>query len=436
MQAQVENIGQLERRIRISVPRAQIDAEIENRLKRIARTAKIHGFRPGKVPMKLVAQQYGGQVRQEVITEAGSRGISEALYEQKIKVAGMPRFETAADAANGELLEFSATFEVYPEIVVGSIASAKIERPTVQVSDADVDKTIEILRKQRATFEPTEAAARQGDQVDIDYNGTIDGQPFTGGVTQGYVVTLGEGRTLADFDRPLEGMKTGEEKTFDVTFPADYHGKDVAGKTAQFQVKVNRVLAARLPDIGPELAQALGVEDGDVSKMRAEVRSNIEREVGKRVENKVKEQVMQALTDATPLSVPRALIDSEIERLQQRARQDMAVRGIKADDNMPMPADLFEAQAQRRVTLGLILAEVVKAHDLKAQAEQVRKLVDEYAESYEKPEQVVAWYYENPTRLAEVESLVLEQNVVSWALNQAQVHDKPIAFDELMGINK
>ena len=435
MQAQVENIGQLERRIRISVPRAQIDAEIENRLKRIARTAKIHGFRPGKVPMKLVAQQYGGQVRQEVITEAGSRGISDALYEQKIKVAGMPRFEVAADAVNGEQLEFSATFEVYPEIVVGSIASAKIERPTVQVSDADVDKTIDILRKQRATFEVSETAAQQGDQVDIDYSGAIDGQPFAGGATQGYVVTLGEGRTLADFDGPLAGMKAGEEKTYDVTFPADYHGKEVAGKTAQFQVKVNRVLAARLPEIGPELAQALGVEDGDINKMRAEVRANIEREVSKRVENKVKEQVMQALTDATPLSVPRALIDSEIERLQQHALQDMAGRGIKVED-MPMPADLFEAQAQRRVTLGLILAEVVKTHELKAQAEQVRKLVDEYAESYEKPEQVVAWYYENPTRLAEVESLVLEQNVVSWALNQAQVEDKPTAFDDLMGINK
>lgn len=435
MQAQVETIGQLERRIRISVPRAQIDAEIENRLKRIARTAKIHGFRPGKVPMKLVAQQYGGQVRQEVISEAGSRGISDALYEQKIKIAGMPRFETAADAANGEQLEFTATFEVYPEIVVGSIASAKIERPTVQVSDADVDKTIDILRKQRAAFEPAERAAQQGDQVDIDYIGSIDGQPFAGGATQGYIVTLGEGRTLADFDRPLEGMKAGEEKTFDLTFPADYHGKDVAGKTAQFQVKVNRVLAARLPEIGPELAKSLGVEDGDVSKMRTEVRANIEREVSKRVENKVKEQVMQALTEATPLSVPRALIDSEIERLQQRARHDMEVRGIKAG-NMPMPADLFEAQAQRRVSLGLILAEVVKANDLKAQAEQVRKLVDEYAESYEKPEQVVAWYYENPTRLAEVESLVLEQNVVSWALKQAQVEDKPAAFDDLMGINK
>lgn len=435
MQAQVESIGQLERRIRISIPLAQIEAEVANRLKRIARSAKIHGFRPGKVPMKLVAQQYGGQVRQEVISEAGSQRISDTLREQQIKIAGLPRIEAAADAASSEQLEFTATFEVYPEVVVGSIASAKIERPTVQVTESDVDNTIDILRKQRATFAPVERAAQSGDQVDIDYTGTVNGEIFAGNAAKGYVVTLGEGRTLADFDRPIEGMQAGESKTFDVTFPADYHGKEVAGKTAQFEVKVNRVLAPQLPEIGPELAQALGVADGDVAKMRAEVRTNIEREIEKRVDNKVKEQVMQALIAATPLSVPRALIDAELERLIQRARQDLQGRGIQADA-MPLPADLFEAQAQRRVTLGLILAEVVKANDLRAQPEQVRKQIEGYAESYEKPEQVVAWYYENPTQLAEVEALVLEQNVVSWALKQAQVEDKTTPFDELMGINK
>jgi trigger factor len=435
MQAQVESIGQLERRIRISIPLAQIEAEVANRLKRIARSAKIHGFRPGKVPMKIVAQQYGGQVRQEVISEAGSQRISDTLREQQIKIAGLPRIEAAADAASSEQLEFTATFEVYPEVVVGSIASAKIERPTVQVTESDVDSTIDILRKQRATFAPVQRAAQSGDQVDIDYTGTVNGEPFVGNEAKGYVVTLGEGRTLADFDRPLEGMQAGESKTFDMTFPADYHGKEVAGKTAKFEVKVNRVLALQLPEIGPELAQSLGVADGDVAKMRAEVRTNIEREIEKRVDNKVKEQVMQALIAATPLSVPRALIDAELERLIQRARQDLQGRGIPADD-MPLPGDLFEAQAQRRVTLGLILAEVVKANDLRAQPEQVRKQVEVYAESYEKPEQVVAWYYENPTQLAEVESLVLEQNVVSWALKQAQVEDKATPFDELMGINK
>ena len=435
MSAQVESIGQLERRIRISIPLAQIEAEVANRLKRIARSAKIHGFRPGKVPMKIVAQQYGGQVRQEVISDAGSQRISDTLREQQIKIAGLPRIEAVADAASSEQLEFTATFEVYPEVVVGSIASAKIERPRVQVTDIDVDSTIDILRKQRATFALVERAAQSGDQVDIDYTGTVEGQPFAGNEAKGYVVTLGEGRTLADFDRAIEGMQAGESKTFELNFPADYHGKEVAGKTAQFEVKVNRVLAPQLPEIGPELAQSLGVADGDVAKMRAEVRTNIEREIEKRVDNKVKEQVMQALIAATPLSVPRALIDAEVERLIQRARQDLQGRGIAADD-MPLPADLFEAQAQRRVTLGLILAEVVKANDLRAQPEQVRKQVELYAESYEKPEQVVAWYYENPTRLAEVESLVLEQNVVSWALKQAQVEDKATPFDELMGIHK
>ncbi len=434
MQAEVESIGQLERRIRISIPLAQIEAEVSNRLKRIARNAKIHGFRPGKVPMKIVAQQYGGQVRQEVISEAGSQRISDTLREQKIKIAGLPRIEAAEDAVSNEQLEFTATFEIYPEVVVGSIASAKIERPTVQVTESDVDSTIDILRKQRATFAPIERPAQSGDQVDIDYTGTVDGEAFAGNEAKGYVVTLGEGRTLADFDRPIEGMQAGESKSFDVSFPADYHGNEVAGKTAKFTVKVNQVLAPQLPEIGPELAEALGVADGDVAKMRAEVRSNIEREIEKRVDNKVKEQVMQALIAATPISVPRALIDAELERLMQRARQDLQGRGVA--DDMPLPAELFEAQAQRRVTLGLILAEVVKANDLRAQPEQVRKQVEAYAESYEKPEQVVAWYYENPTQLAEVESLVLEQNVVSWALKQAQVEDKATPFDELMGINK
>ena len=436
MSAQVESIGQLERRIRISIPLAQIEAEVANRLKRIARSAKIHGFRPGKVPMKIVAQQYGGQVRQEVISEAGSQRISDTLREQQIKIAGLPRIEAAADAAaSNEQLEFTATFEVYPEVVVGSLASAKIERPTAQVSERDVDNTIDILRKQRATFAPVERAAQSGDQVDMDYSGTIDGAAFAGNTAQGFIVTLGEGRTLAAFDHAIQGMQAGESKTFDMTFPADYHGTDVAGKIAQFAVTVNRVLAPQLPEIGPELAQALGVADGDVVKMRAEVRTNIEREIEKRVDNKVKEQVMQALIAATPLSVPRALIAAEVERMIERARQDLQGRGMTASD-MPLPADLFEAQAQRRVSLGLILAEVVKANDLRAQPEQVRKQVELYAESYEKPEQVVTWYYENPTRLAEVESLVLEQNVVSWALKQAQVEDKATPFDELMGIHK
>lgn len=435
MQAQLETIGQLERRIRVAVPRAQIEAEIENRLKRIARNAKVAGFRPGKAPLKMVEQQYGGQVRQEVIGETGSRSISDALREQQVRIAGMPRIEAGSDLSVGEQLEFVATFEVYPEVVIGDISAAAIERPVVQVADAEVDKTIEILRKQRATFAPVDRAAQKGDQVDIDYTGRIDGEVFAGGEAKGYVVTLGEGRTLAEFDAGIEGMKAGETKTCPVTFPADYHGKEVAGKTAQFEITVNRVLESRLPEVGPDFAKALGVPDGDVAKMREEVRGNIQREVDKRIETKLKEQVMDALIKATPIAAPKSLVEMEVERLSEHARQDLAQRGVNVA-NMPIPLDLFQDQATRRVTLGLILAEVVKVNGLQAQPEQVRALVEEYAESYEDPQKFIAWYYENPTRLGEVESLVLERNVVSWVLNKAQVADKATGFDELMGIAK
>lgn len=435
MQAQLETLGPLERRIRVTVPRLEIEAEVENRLKRLARTAKVHGFRPGKVPMKIVVQQYGGQVRQEVINETGSRSIGDALAAQQLRIAGMPRLETSADTPSGDTLEFVATFEVYPEVSVGDISAVKIERPVVQVGEAEVDKTIEILRKQRAHFEPVERGAAPGDRVEVDYVGTIGGEAFPGGSAQGYALTLGEGRTLKDFDAGIMGMRAGETRSFELTFPADYHGQEVAGKTARFEVTVHRVLAPQLPEVGVEFAKSLGVDDGDLTRMRAEVRANIEREVKKRVDSRIKQQVMDALLAATPITVPRALVEMEVERLKNQARQDLLVRGIKADE-VPMPSDLFTEQAERRVRLGLVLAEVVRVNDLRAQPEQVRALVEEYAQSYEEPDKVVAWYYENPSRLAEVEALVLEQNVVSWALGQAQVEDRETAFDDLMGVSK
>lgn len=435
MQGSVETTGQLERRIRIAIPRAQIEMEVENRLKRIARTVKLHGFRPGKVPMKIVVQQYGSQVRQEVISEAGSQRINETLRDQQIRIAGYPRIEPAPDVDSVDALEFTAVFEVYPDVVIGNLGDIKIERLVIQVSERDVDNTIEILRKQRATYNPVERTAQVDDQVEIDYLGKIAGESFIGNEAKGYSMILGKGQTLAEFDQAIVGMQAGQTKSFDVTFPTDYQGKEVAGKTATFEVQLNKVLAPKLPDVGPEFAQALGVADGDVAKMRAEVRANIEREVEKRIESKLKEQIMQALLTATPITAPRALIGGEIERLAQQMRQDMQTRGIQGAD-IALPPEFFEAQAQRRVSLGLILAEVVKANDLKADPEQVRKHVEAYAASYEEPEQVIAWYYENPTRLAEVESLALEQNVVSWALKQVQVEDKATPFDVLMGMSK
>lgn len=435
MPSPVEQIGQLERRIRITIPLAQIETEVENRLKNIARKAKVAGFRPGKVPMKIVAQQYGGQVRQEVISETGSQHISDTLREQQLKIAGLPTIEPSSMETGTEQLEFTATFEVYPEITLADLSQVTIKRPAITVSEQDVEKTIDILRDQRAKFEAVARAAQSGDQVEIDYEGKIDGEAFVGGSAKGYLVTLGEGRTLPEFETGLNGMQAGEEKTFAVNFPSDYHGKEVAGKTAQFHVQMKAVNGKVLPEIGAEFAQALGVADGDIAKMRAEVRGNIEKEVAKRVETKVKEQVMQALLDANPVTVPRALVDNEIERLRERMLQDFQGRGMKTD-NMPMPGDIFEEQARRRVSLGLILAEVVKAHNVRAQPDQVRAEVEALAESYEKPQEVVAWYYENPTRIAEVESVVLEKNVVSWALQQMQVEDQTTPFDELMGLKK
>lgn len=431
MQATVENISQLERRIRITVPRAEIDSEVEARLKRLARTVKVHGFRPGKVPLKIVAQQYGGEVRREVIGQTMERSIAEALREQQLRVAGYPRLESVSEQG-ADALEFSATFEIYPEVKLGDLSGVSIERPQVEVSEEDVDKTIEILRKQRATFEPVDRPAQAGDRVELDYRGTIDGKPFPGGEARDYALVLGEGHTLKDFEDAIVGMRPGETKSVEVSFPADYHGREVAGKTARFELHLKRVLEPRLPEVNPDFARALGVEDGDVAKMRAEIRANLEREVKKRIEARLKEQVMQALVDTTPVELPRALVEIEAQRLEQRLREDLMRRGLKGD--LTLPPEMFRESAERRVRLGLILAELVKTHDLHATPEQVKAVVEDFAQSYEHPEQIVQWYYQEPGRLAEAESLALEQNVVNWVLGVAKVTDKPITFDELMGI--
>ncbi|MEO1766001.1 trigger factor [Thiobacter aerophilum] len=431
MQATVENISQLERRIRITVPRTEIDSEVAVRLKRLAKTVKVHGFRPGKVPLKIVAQQYGGEVRREVIGETMERRIAEVLQAQSLRVAGYPRLESVSEQG-ADALEFSATFEIYPEVKLGDLSSVTIERPQVTITEADVDKTIEIMRKQRATFEPVDRPAQAGDRVEVDYRGTIDGQSFPGGEAQDYPFVLGAGRALKDFEDAILGMRPGETKTVQVSFPEDYQGRDVAGKTATFELRVKRVLEPGLPEVGPEFAKALGIEDGDVTKMRAEIRASLEREVKKRIEARLKEQVMQALLDSTPVELPRALVELEAQRLAQRMREDLAGRGFKGE--LPLPPEAIRESAERRVKLGLILAELVRAHDLHATPEQVKAVVEDFAQSYEQPERIVQWYYQEPGRLAEAESLALERNVVNWVLGIAQVTDKPITFDELMGI--
>jgi trigger factor len=433
MQANLENLSTLERRLSVAIPMAEIEQEVDTRLKRLTRTVKMHGFRPGKVPLKVIAQQYGPQVRQEVLGDTLQRSFGEAVREQNLKVAGYPRFEPKPLGEGASDFEYSATFEVYPEVRLGDISATKFTRPQLEVGDAEVDRTIEIMRKQRVTYEPAERAAENGDQVTMSYRGTIDGTEFAGGKAENQPVVLGEGRLLADFESQLQGMKSGDSKTFELRFPDDYHGKDVAGKTATFEISVSGVAAPKLPEVDADFAKTLGVADGDIGKMRQEIKGNLEREVKGRLKSRVKDQVMQALLDSTKVDVPKSLIESEIERLRELTKQDFAARGIPMKDDTPLPAEMFQQQAERRVNLGLILAELVKTHQLQAKPEQVRAIVEEQAQSYENPQEVVRWYYQAPERLREIESMVLEDNVVEWALKSAQVDETPIAFDELMG---
>lgn len=426
-------MGQLERRLSVTLPAAEIVNEVENRLKRLSRTVKLHGFRPGKVPLKVVAQQFGLQVRQEVLGDAMQRSFGEAVRQQNLRVAGYPQFEPKPLAEGAADFQYSATFEVYPDVVVGDITGVTIRRPVLEVGEAEVDRTLEIMRKQRVRFEPAERAAQAGDRVTLDFRGTIDGQEFPGSSARDQPAVLGEGRLLPDFERNAIGLQSRESKTFELRFPDEYHGREVAGKTARFEISVKHVAAPHLPEIDAGFAKSLGVADGDLSKMRAEVKANLEREVKARLKTRVKDQVMQTLLDATRIETPRGLVQAEVQRLQIAARQDLAARGVKANDEVSLPADLFEKQAQRRVNLGLILAELVKAHGLYAKPDQVRAAVEEQAQSYERPQEVVKWFYASPERLREIESSVLEDNVVAWALGAAKVVDAAVNFDELMG---
>ncbi|MEQ1667907.1 MAG: trigger factor [Sulfuriferula sp.] len=431
-QANIEQVSALERRVNLSVAMQAIEAEVANRLKHLARTVRIAGFRPGKVPMSVVAKQYGGEARQDALGNAIERVFSQVVQDNKLKVAGFPRIEPKTDAADPAVFEFYAVFEVYPEITLGDMSGAEITRPMVEVSDAEVDKTLDVLRKQRVQFESADRAAQTNDLVTLDYVGKIDGEVFAGGEAKGFRVVLGEGRTLAEFEAALVDVKAGDSKTFDVTFPTDYQASELAGKTAQFSVEITDVAEPKLPAVDAEFAKSLGVTDGDVAKMRAEIQANLVREVKNRVQAQVKDQVMQVILTATVVETPKSLVQNEATRLMEQARSDMQARGMNVAD-IPMPTDIFEERAQRRVALGLILAEVVQSQSLAAKSEQVTAMIEEFAESYEDPQNVMAWYRKNPEKMQEIESLALENNVVEWVLGQAKVIEQVTAFDELMG---
>jgi len=431
MPSNVETLGSLERRVSMSVPAAEIEKQVDERLKKMARNVRMPGFRPGKVPLKLIAKTYGPQVRSEVLGDAVQKSFSDAVKEAKLKVAGYPRIEKK-DGASENALEFSATFEIYPEVKVGDISSATIERPQVTVDDAAVEKTIEILRKQRTQFAAAGRAARDGDRLTVDFDGTIDAQPFDGGKAENFAFLLGEGRMLPEFESAARGMGAGESKTFELKFPDDYHGKEVAGKRASFTLKVAKIEEPRLPELDAEFAKALGVADGDVAKMRSEIRGNVEREVAKRIETRLKAQTLQALLEATPLDLPKSLIEQESQQLVERASADLQARGVKPEQ-VPFTPATFEETAKRRVALGLVIGELARSENLQPKPAEVRALVEQEAASYESPAEVVKWFYMQPQRLQEMEGVALEANVVKWVLSKAKVVDKAVAFDELMG---
>ncbi|MEO5692039.1 MAG: trigger factor [Usitatibacter sp.] len=439
MQQAVQNTptppSPLERNLTVSVPVAAIEAEIADRLKKLARTVKMQGFRPGKVPIKMVERQYGFQVRQEVLSDSVQESFANAVKTQSYRVAGYPRFQPVQAPAQGAPnVEYTATFEVYPEVNIADVGGSIISRPALQVSDENVESTLKTLRKQRAKYNRVERAAKTEDLVNIDFEGLIAGQPFEGNKASNFTFVVGENRMLPDFEKAIAGMKEGETKTFPITFPQDY-AEAVKGKTADFTATVNQVAEAELPALDAELAKSLGVVNGDVAQLKKEVRENIEKEVAKRVKQGVKEQVMEALYQSANFDVPRALLDNEIGRMQEQAVADLKKRGMTTA-NITLPPDLFADRATRRLKLSILVTELVKRNNLQAKPEQTRKIIEEHAESFEQPEQLVRWYYADPARLAEVEALVMEDNVVEWAMGKMKIEDKPTHFDELMGTNK
>ncbi len=434
MAVNVETLEKLERKITLTLPADAIKSEVDSRLKRLARTVKMDGFRPGKVPINVVAQRYGYSVHFEVMNDKVGEAFAQAANEAKLRVAGQPRITEKEEAPEGQLA-FDAVFEVFPEVKIGDLATAEVEKLRAEVSEEAIDKTLDILRKQRRTFaqRPQDAGAQDGDRVTVDFEGKIDGETFQGGKAADFQFLVGEGQMLKEFEDAVRGMKSGESKTFPLAFPEDYHGKDVAGKTADFMVTVKKIEAAKMPEVNEELAKSLGIAEGTVEALRADIKKNLEREVKFRLLARNKQAVMDALVAKAELDLPKSSVQAEVDRMVEGARADLKQRGVKDADKAPIPDDLFRPQAERRVRLGLVVAELVRGNELQAKPEQIRAHVEELAASYEKPAEVVRWYYGDNRRLAEVEAVVIENNVTEFVLSRAQVKDKEVSFDELMG---
>jgi trigger factor len=433
MAVHIETLEKLERRITLTLPAQTISGEVESRLKRLSRTVKADGFRPGKVPMSVVTQRYGYSVQYEVVNDKVGQAFADATQEAKLRVAGLPRITQKGEAPEGQLA-FDATFEVYPEVKLGDLGAAEVERISTEVTEAAIDRTVDILRKQRRTFAQRAAAdgAAEGDRVTIDFEGKIDGEPFAGGKAEAFQFIIGEGQMLAQFDQAVRGMKVGESKTFPLQFPADYGSAEVAGKEADFLVTVKKIEVPHMPVVDDAFAKTLGIKDATVAGLRGDVKKNLEREVKFRVAARNKGAVMEALAKIAELDLPKALIDGETERLVAAARADFKQRGLKDADKVDLPLDVFKPQAERRVRLGLVVGELVRTHKLEAKPDQLRAHIEEMSQSYEKPAEVMSYYMSDRQRMAEVEAVVVENNVTEFVLARAKVIDKVLPFDELM----
>ena len=433
MSVNVETLEKLERKLVLTVPTENINFEINKRLQKLARNVKMDGFRPGKVPMNVVTKQYHASVQQEVMNEKVGRAFYDAVTEAGLNVAGQPTINQLPVTSATEM-QFEALFEVFPEVQIGEIAQAEVEKIDAEVDDSAVERTLDILRKQRRTFaqRPADQAAADGDRVTVDFEGKIDGEVFEGGKAEDFQYMVGEGQMLKEFEDAVRGMKVGESKTFPLTFPEEYHGKEVAGKTADFLVTLKKVEAGQLPEVDGTLAKQLGVQDGSVETLRADICKNLNREVKARLKSRNKNAVMDALIKVADLELPKVTVEAEISSMMDNARADMQKRGVKDASDVQLPPDLFRNLAERRVRLALIVSSLVQQNKLQATPEQVKAHIEDLAASYEKPEEVVRWYQADPRRLSEIEAIVTEDNVTSFVLEKAKVTEKKVGFDELM----
>ncbi len=444
MSLQIENISVLERKVSLEFAKSSLQSKREAKLKQLGKGMKMAGFRPGKVPAKVIEQQYGQQVDFELSFDEASNQFYNFVQDQHIELVGQPRLEPKSELQADQIL-FDAYFEVFPEVVLGDLSDKEMTRYSTALSDTEIDKTIDLLRKQRVHYHPRgedhghgdggeNVAAQTGDQVTIDFVGSIDGVEFDGGRADDFTFVLGGGQMLPEFDAAAHGLKMGVEKVFPLAFPEDYHGKDVAGKTADFKITMKKVEWPHLPEVNDEFALSLGIVDGGVEKVRDEIRQNLKREIDRRTKDLLKSQTFDILRSAANFELPKFLVSQEEERLIKMAREDLVKRGVPNAKNAPIPEGMFTSQAQDRVKLGLILNELVDKQSLKPTPEQIKSEIEEQAASYEDPKEVMRWYYSDPARLSDIEALVTENNVVDFVLSKVKTIEKEVSFEELSAI--